>query len=964
MSSLWKRRVAVAGGRALAERRLSRAWLLLLLPALLLAAAWIGPRLLAWDHYRAQIAEIAGAQLGRSVRIEGPISLTLLPQPQLEANAVAIGAAEDGVTVTARALRLTLALPPLLAGRFAPRELTLVGSEIALPWPPQAVPVFRPPSWLSALNARLEDSRLTLGGLVFEGLNARLIAPGPNEPIRAEGTTRVHQLPLRFSAQLGRAGDDGIAPLDLGVGIAGASISATGLLTPADGFEGRLEAAGPDLGALLTAPALPFRASGRLTATANLFAADALSLELAGEPARGAVSLRLVPRPRLDISLSAGRLDLDAWIAALRVARRSPQAIPLGLDLAAEATGLGGIPLRKLRVSLTLERERLSLSDVDAILPGQTRLALTGTGVGEQLDLTVQFATPGLREALGELGWAWPGLEPGRWQQADGRFRLLLREGQAIVHDFFGSLDGASLSGGGAWRAGLRPFLGIELTTERLDVDALRGLLLEPRALALRTAGVDLNLRIAADAARWKGETATRAGIDLSIENGRLAVRRLGFRLGEVEWLGHGAAQLGNAPRLLDSVLELNGPSGAALAPFLPAALAPLLAERLALKLSAGGAAEALALSGEAEFGDLRLEGSGTLDLAAERGSGTLTARHPGAPRLLAPWIGSAVNWLGEGSFAAVGSLSGSATQLTAEQLDLVIGTLRGRGQLSLMQDSTRPRLRGRFQAESLPLPPIRLDDTTPLAFGRLADFDAELVLEAGLLDVPGLAALREARATMKLEAGTLRVDAMEARLSGGSLRGQLLVESMAAPPRLVADLQLTDATLAGPLFGQPVDLSAGRLGGEAQLTALGHSPAGLLATLSGTAMLGARDGVLVGLDLGAAAAAAARSSLAEAEAGLRDALASGATAFEMLNAVLRIADGQARITESSAALIGGSTASSEGTIDFAHGRLDLRLLMRPIAEAPMVGLRLTGPVAAPRRLLELSDFLRWRAEH
>ena len=128
--------------------------------------------------------------------------------------------------------------------------------------------------------------------------------------------------------------------------------------------------------------------------------------------------------------------------------------------------------------------------------------------------------------------------------------------------------------------------------------------------------------------------------------------------------------------------------------------------------------------------------------------------------------------------------------------------------------------------------------------------------------------------------------------------------------------------------------------------------------------MLGARDGVLVGLDLGAAAAAAARSSLAEAEAGLRDTLASGATAFEMLNAVLRIADGQARITESSAALIGGSTASSEGTIDFAHGRLDLRLLMRPIAEAPMVGLRLTGPVAAPRRLLELSDFLRWRAEH
>ena len=954
----------MGGGCPLAEPRFSRAWLLLLLPALLVTAAWIGPRLWAWDQYRARIADIAGAQLGRNVRIEGPISLTLLPQPRLEANGVAIGAAEDGLTVTARALRLTLALPPLLTGHFVPRELTLLGGEIALPWPPQAVPVFRPPAWLSALNARLEDSRLTLGGLVFEGLNARLIAPGPNAPVRAEGTARVRQLPLRFSAQLGRAGDDGIAPLELGLGIAGANLNATGLLIPADGFEGQLEAAGPDLGALLTAPALPFRARGRLTATATLFAADGLALELGGDAARGAVSLRLAPAPRLDIALTAGRLDLEAWIAALRATRRAPEAVPVGLDLAAEATSLGGVPLRRFRGSLLLEGERVALSDVEARLPGQTHLGLRGTAVGERLELAVQLATPALREALGELGWSWPGLRPGRWEQAEAKFRLSVRAGEANVSDLTGRLDGRLLTGGGTWRAGPRPFLGLELAAEQLDLDALQGLLPDLPALSMAAAGIDLNLRLAAEQAVWRDATASRAGLDLSLENGRLALRRLAFRLGEVEWLGHGAAQLGSAPRLLESALEVNGPNGAALTPLLPAPLAPLLEERLALKLNGAGPAEALAINGEVELGDLRLEGGGTLDLATARGSGTITARHPGAPRLLTPWLGNAVNWLGEGSFAAVANLTGSPTQLTAEQLDLVLGAFRGRGQLSLAQESARPRLRGRFRAETLPLPPIRLDDSAPLPQAQLDALDAELTLEAGRVDLPDTAGLREAKVRAMLQAGILRLEGLEARLAGGALRGQAVIEGLAQPPRLAADLVLEDATLAGPLFGLPVDLGAGRLGGEAELVATGNSPAALLATLAGTARLAARDGVLVGLDLGAVAAAAAQTPLSEAAAALRAALAGGATAFESVTARFALADGQARLLDSAAALAGGSTASGEGMIDLAQSRLDLGLQTRPVPEAPAVGLRLTGPVATPRRLPELAEFLRWRAEH
>jgi len=962
--SWWSRpRAAVAGERPLTEKRLLRLWLPLLLPCLLLGAAWFGPALLAWDQYRGRIAEVAGERLGRSVSIEGPISLSLLPKPRLEANAVAIGPAADGLTVKAKALRLQLALLPLLAGRLEPRALTLVGGEIVLPWPPLAVPTFRPPSWLSALDARVEDSRMSLGGLVFEGLNAKLIAPGPNEPITAEGTAQVRHLPVRFSAQLGRAGDDGIAPLDLGLVIAGASLNATGLLIPSDGFEGRLEAAGPELSTLLPAPPIAFRAQGKLTATASLFAADALALDLAGEPARGALSFRIAPQPQLDLALNAGRINLDPWLVALRSARLSERGLPFGLDLAAERATLAGVPLRKLRGTLQLRDERLWLSDVAAALPGDTNISMNGSATGEQLDAAIAMDIRALRDGLAALGWQGKGLAAHRWQGADARFQLRLRDGEAVISDLSGTLDGAAISGGGTWRSGARPFYGVELNAAQLDLGALYDLLPNPQELSTLGAATDFNLRFAAARASLLGETITRAGLDLSVENGRLSMRRLAFRHDDVDWSAVGAAQLGAKLRLHDAVLEAQGPKWGALAPLLPAALRPFTEQRLALKLAGHGPTDAMTWSGDAELGDLRLEGSGHIDLDARRGKALLTARHPGALRLLAPWLGDTGDWLGPGSFALVANLSGNSTAVTAEHMDLVLGTLRGRGQLTWAQDGARPRLRGRFQADTLPLPQLSATDITTIPFGALDALDADLALEAGTVDLHGTETAREMKSQVRLEAGSLRLDKLEARVLGGGLRGTLELEGTASPPQLGADLTLTDLGLAGPLFDHAFDLGAGRISGEAQLKARGHSQAALLATLSGKAQLAIRDGVLVGFNLGRIAATGNQPSLAASEAGLREALAGGATAFESLNAAFLLRAGEGQLVNAEIALAGGGTATAEGTIDFARKRLDLRLQTRPIPDAPPIALRLNGAAIAPQRQPEIADFLRWRAD-
>src|SRR5918998_3350769 len=213
-------------------------------------------------------------------------------------------------------MRLRLDLGALLAGgRLEPREIVLVGGEIRLPWPPGALPSIRPPPWLTELDARLEDCRVLIGGLELEKLSARLVTGGATEALVAEGSFAWRGQAVRFSGQLGRAGFDGIAPLDLGLAVGGATLSARGVLLPAGGFEGRMDAAGNDLSALVPAPPMPFRASSRFTAAADLLAADDLALDLGGQPARGAVTLRLDPALPLDIAPAASRLDLDAWVA-------------------------------------------------------------------------------------------------------------------------------------------------------------------------------------------------------------------------------------------------------------------------------------------------------------------------------------------------------------------------------------------------------------------------------------------------------------------------------------------------------------------------------------------------------------------------------------------------------------------------------------------------------------------------
>jgi hypothetical protein len=123
-------------------------------------------------------------------------------------------------------------------------------------------------------------------------------------------------------------------------------------------------------------------------------------------------------------------------------------------------------------------------------------------------------------------------------------------------------------------------------------------------------------------------------------------------------------------------------------------------------------------------------------------------------------------------------------------------------------------------------------------------------------------------------------------------------------------------------------------------------------------------DGVVAGLALRDAFAAAGLSDAASAETALRRALIGGATAVERLEGGWQISAGRLALQEMRLAAEGGVSARVTGSVDLPRATLDIGFALRsPGAEAPEIGLRFSGPATAPQRLPDIAPWARWRAE-
>jgi len=944
-----------------------------------LAAAWLVPPMLDWNRYRADISSLVSRELGQDLTIAGEVHLVLLPQPLLVVDDVTLTDTGDNFSLSARQLRLRVAFWPLLTGRVETQELVLRGFTLQSGWPLSRLGGrLQPPAWLASFSARIEDGEIRLGRLTFPHLNATVRLLPDTGGMALSGQTEWGGLPWSLSAHLTRAGADGAAGLDAAFDgqdkASGINASFSGQLAADGQIHGHLSTHGPDLTALLAAPAGPFKLDAQLAVHDTSIVASDIAAELADNALHGSADLTANANSNLSATLSASNLNLDALLPLLLRNQKDSWPVQLNthLLLTGAAGTLAGGQIRQMRADLDVTGEQAVLHDFKATLPGAAQLALSGqlqrTGDDANFQGSVALTAPALRDTIAWLAAA--GLvDPSKLpdsllHSADLRAAIAVQNGtpnSITLSDLNGMVDAAHVQGNLALHPGARLGIAATLDIDRLGLTDLIAKNLALSGLPARAGLTDLDVHLHILQADFAGTQLSPVVLDASIDAARLDVHRFEAQLPGARLALSGAiaadGQVTNGRLDLvataDAMRDMSKRLPTALASHLPAA-------PLTTTILADGKPEALSLRGTLDLGDLHAKAAPLVNLTDGSWHGTWALRHSGAHRLLSDiGLSDTRNWLGEGSISASGTLAGSGPlwapgMLQFDGFDLAAGQLRANGALRI-DFSPTPKLSGHLAADVLPLPMPALRSADPLKLPLLSGWQADLKISARqvLGDIAPI--LQQANVHATLADGVLTLADISARIADGALTGQASIDSASTPPVATAEFNLTGAHPAEQLFDLPLDIVGGTVDGSTTLHASGFAPATLLATLGGTFNLTWRDGTLNGIDL-------ARMAPRLEDAELRQAVSTGSTAFTSANLVADIQNGAVHF--SSATFIGAAgSVDLSGLIDLVGRSEELRLAFTPsVTMPPNLSLRLSGPVETPTRIPDLADAARWRA--
>jgi len=954
-------------------------FLAVFLASLAAAAAAIAPELIDWNSYRAEIEALASTKLHTKVRIEGPIALRLLPEPEFAAQNITVEEPRLSARFAAKSMHMRLGLLSLLAGQFAIEDIALRAPDVRLSWPlsPRIRLPRRPPSPGAPLHMRVTAGRLAIGRLVLTEINAGFLIGGPAGGYTAEGTAEAWGRPFSFAFRVTDVGLDGAAGLTLTLretGPSGLNARFSGQIATDGSLVGTLRLASTDLSAWVPAPASPFSAEGRFTMAQGLAAADNLRFQIGQTPAQGAVALRFEPALRLDLAIAAGSLDLGPWLGAMR--HLQTPAFPTGLDLSVEAASLVGGTLRRLRASFEFDATETSLRELSAILPGEA--TLSGSAVARKAPSGVwkmsgqaRLDAPNFRTTL---AWLHPGtasaLPPDVLRRTVLAGDFTLSQGQLHVAGLSGTLDDSHVQG--AAEATLWPLselaLQLELDTLALDPWLKKGFWDSLAKLSEQGPPFPLDLRLSVghmevpDICLGHAEEACRAvafsktsfggvRLDLSLRNCCVTLRTLKASAQDAEFHLAGSLQRGI---LTGVAFELDAQDASKLSKLLPQEwLRPesLWHGPARLELRAFGPPSALTMDIEADMAAARLFAHPVLDWPARRAAGAFRLTHPNAAEFL-----RALGWealaglIGPGTLDAEARMQISPGNVVAEDLAIQAATVPIKGELALEVAENEPFLRGRITTGLIRLPAVSLRSETPLSLSWLEGWKAEVKIQAEALETSSGTRLRAAEAGVFLGNRRLDLHGLSVALSSGTLKADASLQAAATPPELAFAGTLDSVHIDHPLLGLPIDLAQGVLSGKFRLSGRGFSLAAMLATLEGTLQANMEDGRFQGFDL--AQIASAWQQKAPLEPGLKG----GETPLDHMRLNASITAGVAHVDSMHFTGKDGEGTFS-GSINLPDQTIDLHAVLRPsLPQPPALGLVLSGPVSGPTVLWDLAE--------
>ncbi len=553
---------------------------LVVLVGLAVVALLVAPAFVDLNPYKDRIAAEVSKATGRTLAIDGGISLRLLPTPRVTLGGVRVGNIEGALAsdmATIESLDATVAFGPLLGGEVKVTSITLIGPVVTLErladgranWELSAEP--GDGSGDTAIS--FDSVRIERGTLVYrdaasgdsfqaDAIELDAKAASLSGPFEAEGRAIIADLALGFRARVGALGRESVpvtVELDLGEAQRVAFSGAVGGLdtSPEVGgpevggpeVSGEVSAGGPSLSALLAVagvavPAMldqPYTLAARVTASAATASLSDVTAALGETRLTGALTVEPGTPMRLDGILVVNRIDLDRLLAAAPAAEAPGTAtgplVPAGfaghLSLSVDALVVHAEIVQQVRLDLGFDAGAVTIEQGTALLPGASDLALFGTAArtadGPRFDGQVEIASDNLRALLAWAGIAAESVPADRLRHFGLATQVSATPSEVALDGLDLRIDTTRVTGSVTTTLGAVPAINADLALDKLNVDAYlpaesAGAGGGPPVLPT---GFALDLTLAAEQLTVRGQGVRGLALAARLADGRLALSRL-----------------------------------------------------------------------------------------------------------------------------------------------------------------------------------------------------------------------------------------------------------------------------------------------------------------------------------------------------------------------------------------------------------------------------------------------------
>lgn len=553
---------------------------------LLLFAALVGPSLVDWNQFRAEIEAQASEAAGRPVSIGGDIRFRILPAPHLTLGKIKVGHNPNADSLpsdlnfaTFAEIDGEVALAPLLSGDIEITSVRIVEPEFNLEVLPDGSGNWRgleiagrmPEEGMFSLASISLEKASFVGGTInyrnrlngrswkAEEVEGEVVATSLLGPLRSELTAKVEDVPVAIRLSLGSFGGQKAFRVTTEVDVQDRPLTflfsgvATELSLAARldgnarvefGADGKGDDGKP-----------PIRANAGMVIDARQATLRNLAIEMAGTTLGGTAEIKWERTPAFSAALSSDSFTIDPLLERLDGSEEAGNASPLArlltLSLPSNVEGdvsietavlrTRGAVIRDAKLDLSLSDGELELQNASGTLGGPTKVSAQGkftpASEGLRFDGKANLESANLQ---GLQNWIadTKGAERDRKAPTGRRFPFSARASLRLApgeYDFSGIQAGyervlgtPQLRGSVIWRdAGKRPRIDAKLDVEDFSFDPLLDLLPAGSDLFAFLDEHDIALQMNAEKLGLYGQTYGDVDADLLLEEGKLTVSRL-----------------------------------------------------------------------------------------------------------------------------------------------------------------------------------------------------------------------------------------------------------------------------------------------------------------------------------------------------------------------------------------------------------------------------------------------------